>query len=135
MPDAYTSLIATTKEIALLASTGSVLHWDEETHMPPKGAEHRGNQSALLARMTHEQFTSPKIGELIAAVEQSTPPASGDVEVNVREIRREYDKATKIPASLVEEMSKTAVMAHQAWIDARKKAEFAIFKPWLKKVV
>src|SRR6476660_7361342 len=103
MPDAYTSLIATTKEIALLASTGSVLHWDEETHTPPKGAEHRGNQSALLARMCHERFTSPKIGELIAAVEQSKP--SGDVEVNVREIRREYDKSMKIPASLVEEMS------------------------------
>ena len=133
MADPYTDLIATNKEIALLASTASVLHWDEETHMPPKGAEHRGNQASLIARMTHEQFTSPRIGELIAAVEQSKP--AGDAAVNVRELRRDYDKATKIPASLVEEISKTSVLAHQAWIEARKKAAFSIFKPWLKKMV
>ena len=134
----YTNLITTIKEISLLASASSVLNWDEETHMPPRGAEHRANQSSLLARLTHEQFTSPKVGEMLAAVEQSDAVArdrEGDMAVNARELRRSYDRATKIPAKLVEEMSKTAVLAHQAWVEARKKSDFATFKPWLAKTL
>ncbi len=133
----YTSLIAAIKEISLLASAGSVLHWDEETHMPPKGAEHRGDQVSLIARLTHEQFTSPKIGQMLAEIEQSdlVKDREGDVATNVRELRRTYDRATKLPASLVEEMSKTAVMAHHAWIDARKKSDYATFKPHLAKTL
>src|SRR5438105_14484833 len=128
MSTTYTDLIATVKEIALLGSAGSVLNWDEETHMPPKGAEHRANQTSLLARMTHERFTSPKVGEMLAAVEQADEVArdrDGDMAANARELRRSYDRATKIPAKLVEEMSKTAVLAHQAWVEARKKSDFA----------
>jgi carboxypeptidase Taq len=136
--ETYASLITTVKEIALLASAASVLNWDEETHMPPKGAEHRANQSSLIARMTHEQFTSPKVGEMLSAVEQADVVVrdhDGDMAVNARELRRSYDRATKIPPKLVEEMTKTAVLAHQAWIEARKKSEFATFKPWLAKTL
>lgn len=130
---AYNSLITITKEISLLASAATVLHWDQETYMPPKGAEHRANQTSLIARMTHEQFTDPKVGGLIAEVESSKP--GGDAEVNVRELRRSYDRATKIPAALVEEQTKTAVLGHRAWIDARKKSDFGLFKPWLAKML
>lgn len=136
--DTYAGLITTVKEIALLASSASVLNWDEETHMPPKAAEHRANQSSLLARLTHEQFTAPKVGEMLSAVEQADAVVrdrDGDMAVNVRELRRNYDRATKIPPKLVEEMSRTAVLAHQAWIEARRKSDFATFGPWLAKTL
>src|SRR3954471_14073437 len=138
LADTYASLITTVKEIALLGSAASVLNWDEETHMPPKGAEHRANQSSLIARMTHEQFTSPKMGEMLSAIEQAdivVRDHDGDMAVNARELRRSYDRATKIPPKLVEEISKTAVMAHQAWVEARKKSDFNTFKPWLSKTL
>jgi carboxypeptidase Taq len=133
----YAGLIISIKEIALLSSAAAVLQWDEETQMPPKAAEHRGNQVSLIARMTHEQFTSPRIGEMLAAIEQSdlVREREDDVAANVREIRRKYDRATKIPPKLVEEMSKTAILAHHAWIDARKKSDYAAFKPWLAKTL
>src|SRR4051812_35166610 len=115
MPDAqasYDALIRMTREIQLLESAGSVLHWDERTQMPPKGAEHRANQSSLIARVTHEQFTHPRIGEMLAAVEGSPLVADkeGDAAVNVREIRRSFDRATKLPPALVEEMTRVAVL-------------------------
>ncbi len=135
--DLYTGLITTIREISLLASAGSVLHWDQETYLPGKGAEHRADQVSLIARMSHEQFTSPKIGETLSAIESSPlvkDPIS-DAAVNIRELRRSYDRATKLPASLVEEMSKTAALAHHAWIDARKKSHYDTFKPWLAKTL
>ncbi|MFZ1683627.1 MAG: carboxypeptidase M32, partial [Candidatus Zixiibacteriota bacterium] len=52
---AYDELIAIQKEISLLGSCAALLGWDQRVYMPPKGNEHRGNQLALLAGMTHEK--------------------------------------------------------------------------------
>src|SRR5688500_3799689 len=114
--DAYDTLIKQVKEISLLGSAASILHWDQETHLPTRGHEHRSNQVSLIARMVHEQFTSPRIGELLSSCESAASRLSADASVNLRELRRAYDRATKLPAALVEELSKTAVLAHQAWV-------------------
>lgn len=134
---AYAQLTTTLREIALLGSVSSVLHWDERTQMPVKGTEHRANQLSLLSRLTHEQFTSPKIGEWLAAVEESdlVRDREGDPAVNVRETRRAYDRAVKLPPALVEEMTKIEILSQAAWVEARKKADFASFEPWLRKVL
>ena len=68
---AYAELIRRTKEAAVLSSCGAVLGWDERTYMPHNGSAFRGDQMALLARLTHEMTTDPKVGECLAAVEGS----------------------------------------------------------------
>jgi carboxypeptidase Taq len=128
---AYRDLITLLKEVALFGSIGSLLGWDERVQLPPKGADHRANQSSLLARKVHEQFTSPRIDELLREVERSGLINDGDIAANVRETRRQYDRATKLPSSLVEEMARTEVLAQNAWADARKRNDFPAFRPWL----
>ncbi|HEV2294956.1 MAG TPA: carboxypeptidase M32 [Tepidisphaeraceae bacterium] len=137
LTSAYDELISTTREIGLLNSVESVLGWDERVMMPDKGAEHRANQMSLLARLTHQQLTSPRIGELLAQVEgtELVRDPESDASVNVREIRRAYDRATKVPTRLVEELTKTGVLGQQAWVDARKRSDFPTFRPWLEKMV
>jgi len=137
MPNAYEKLVTELREIALLNSANSVLGWDERTQLPPKGAEHRGNQCSLLARMAHERFTSPKIGDLLGECESQSRGAAPDSDIGatLRETRRDYDRATKLPASLVEEMTKTAVLAQAAWGEARAKSDFPMFQPWLSKTL
>jgi carboxypeptidase Taq len=121
------------KEVAVFGSIASLLGWDERVQMPAQGAEHRANQSSLLARKVHEQFTSPKIDELLRIVESGDLSGDGEMSANIRETRRQYDRATKLPASLVEEMAKTEVLAQAAWGDARAKNNFPAFAPWLEK--
>jgi carboxypeptidase Taq len=135
--EAYAELIRRVKAISLLSSCGSLLHWDHQTYMPPKGAAHRAEQLALLAGLTHAQFTMPEIGELLLqADEGSQARAAGSVEVvNVREIRRAYDRATRVPAALVEELARTSALAQDVWIEARKASDFKRFQPWLEKLV
>src|SRR3954465_1713684 len=80
---AYQELITQLKEVSLFGSIGSVLGWDERVTMPPGGPAHRAHQSSVLARKVHEQFTSPRIGDLLAAVESSSlPKQDPDVAVN-----------------------------------------------------
>src|SRR5437660_881811 len=104
--DSYRELLASLKAISLLGSVGSLLGWDEQVNLPAAGADHRAAQSALIARMTHERFTSPRIGELLSAVESSdlVKDPESDAAVNARETRREYDRAIKLPPDLIEEM-------------------------------
>ena len=67
----YDALISTLKQISLLSSINAVLGWDERVYLPAAGAELRADQQSMLARMTHEQFTSPKIGDLLKQIESS----------------------------------------------------------------
>ena len=43
----------------------AVLGWDQQTYMPPGGAESRGYQLATLSRLAHTSFTSPEVGQLL----------------------------------------------------------------------
>jgi len=92
---------------------------------------------ALLAGLHHERATDPRIGELLGAVEGSEVVADPDsVEsANVREWRRGFDRVTKLPRSLVEELARTTSIAQQEWVEARKASDFAKFRPWLESII
>jgi carboxypeptidase Taq len=134
---AYDELVRRAREETLLGSCAQLLGWDEETFMPPAGVDHRGNQMALLAGLQHERATDPRIGELLGELEGSAlvrDPVS-PAAVNVREIRRLYDRLTRLPRSLVRELARTATFAQQEWVVARQKADFDHFQPWLERIV
>jgi carboxypeptidase Taq len=135
--DAYAELIRRTKELGVLNSCASVLGWDQQTYMPLKGAGLRGEQMAFLAALSHQKFTDPKVNELLNTIENSdlVRDPESTVAANVRELRRGYDRATKIPQSLVEELARVTTQAQQAWEQAKKNNSFPTFQPWLEKVV
>ena len=135
--EVYSDLTRMLREAALLSSCASVLSWDEQTYMPKRGSAHRADQLGLLAGLAHERATSPRIGECLSELEQSGElgDANGDRAVNVREARRTYDRQTKLPRRLVEELSRTTTLSQQAWISAREDSDFAAFLPWLEKMI
>jgi carboxypeptidase Taq len=130
-------LIKHIKECRLLESCGHLLGWDERTYMPRQGSPHRGEQMALLARLVHDMLTSSAIGDLLAEAEGDIDKAEADSidAANVREIRRAYDRAVKLPRDLVEELARITTQAQPVWDQARKDDDFASFEPWLDKIV
>jgi carboxypeptidase Taq len=130
------ALVTHLQETALLSTSNNLLDWDQETTMPAGGLEWRARQQALIARMVHERNSSLERGDLLAAVEADTEAmANAETAALVREARRDYAKATKLPASLVEEMAKTSSMAKHEWAEARAASDFKRFAPWLEKLV
>jgi carboxypeptidase Taq len=129
----YAELCAYGREGATLRSIAALLAWDQETYMPRGGGDARAEQMALLAGMMHERGTSKELGELIGVCEGET---LGDQQrACVREFRRDYDKATKLPKALVQELARTGSRAQDVWKDARKDNDFKAFEPWLAKMV
>ena len=54
--------------------------------------------------------------------------------MNVREIRREFDKERRMPRRLVEEWARVTAVAQQRWAEARRNDDFASFAPWLERI-
>ena len=135
--EAYQELNQRMIEISLLGGTQAVLEWDQQVYMPLGGAELRARQTSYLAGLIHEKFVNPKVGELIALVEKSdmVKDPDSDVAADIRELRHAYDKETKLPKELVEEINQTTALAHHEWAAARKASDFKKFQPWLEKIV
>jgi len=133
---AYEELVRLAREESVLASCIDVLEWDEEIYMPRAGVEHRAEQMALLAGMLHDRATNPRYDELLSAVEGSSLVADPDSPeaVNVRELRRGYDRERKLPRRLVQEIARVTTRASKIWAQARKKNDFKSFAPSLDKI-
>ena len=134
---AYAELIRSTVDLSVLSSATAVLGWDERVNMPSGAVEGRAEQLSILARMEHELFTSPRVGDLLQQAEagDDAKVALSDVAINLRWIRRSYERAKKLPVELVEELTKTASLGEAAWIEARKNSDFKSFEPWLAKQI
>src|SRR5947209_991908 len=111
----YRKLLKRAREISLFAGASEALSWDTETYMPPKAVDFRAEDLAALGGHTHRLFTAKKVGEWISECEQQGFAADSPEVANIREWRRRYDRATKIPTRLVEKFERTRTHAREAW--------------------
>jgi carboxypeptidase Taq len=122
-------------EIADLNHAESVLGWDQQVNLPPKGGEARGQQLATLGRITHEKSTSHEVGILLDELKNEYAGSDSDDAALIRVAARNYDKATRVPAEFVAEQSIVTTAAFETWVQAKGKSDFSIFRPHLEKVV
>src|SRR5216683_1325825 len=124
-------------EIADLSALDALSGWDQNTAMPEGGSEMRGSQQATLQGVLHERWTAPRLGSLLDELGekvQHAPYTDADRGL-VREGRRGYDRATKLPRALVEEMARVSSASFDVWRRARERNDFASFAPWLTRMV
>ncbi len=137
MSDKFRRLQTLLGEIADFSAASSLLHWDQQTYMPPGGAEARAMQISTLQKTVHQRFTSDEIGRLLDDLEKELAGADYDsFEASlVRVTRREYTRLRKIPAELVARLAKATALGHMAWEKARETSDFAVFQPHLEEIV
>lgn len=133
MPDAYDDFIALVREIGRLDSIAQLLDWDSETYMPKGGLTVRAEQLALVAELAHERRSGPRLGELLAKLDgRVKDPIQA---ANVREMRRTYDRAVKVPLELVSRLARATTTAKEAWGRAREQSAFSVFAPHLEELL
>jgi carboxypeptidase Taq len=135
-PDqAYEELVRLSREASVLSSCLVLLEWDEQVTMPRGGVEHRAEQTSLLAGLLHDRTSDPRLDELLRVMESASQDRAPDdpVLVNVREMRRAFERERRMPKRLVEEMARVSTLASQAWAEARRRDDFATFAPWLER--
>jgi carboxypeptidase Taq len=134
MPARLQQFYAQAHQLFDLTQAQQILEWDQEVIMPAKGLEQRAHQLSALASVIHGKGKDPAYGDLIAALEDSDDLDEW-ARADVREARRAFDRATKIPARLVEERTEACALAQAAWEVARARNDFGAFQPYLERVV
>jgi carboxypeptidase Taq len=136
LSEAWSELVRRLRGTAALGSVGELLAWDQETNMPPKAAAFRAEESALVARLAHERATDERVLELVVACESDVALVSDElVAADLREIRRDWERARRLPSDFVAEANETSSLALEAWKEARRTSDFAKFLPWLERQV
>lgn len=134
---AYEWLLGHSREIACLESVRSVLTWDQRVCMPGRGHSHRVVQLGALADLLAARMTDPKIPEMLEKLEGSSlvdDPLSPQA-VNVREWRRSYNRAVKMPREFAVELAKSCAEGEMAWETFRPRNDWKSFMPYLEKIV
>lgn len=123
-------------ELMRLNYISTLLGWDLQVYMPKSegAAKGKSEQIALIKAISHKKLVSKKTGELIKKAEKVNDLNLIDSAL-LREAKRKYEKAIKIPIELVTEIAKTASLGQQAWEKARAKSDFLLFQPYLEKMV
>ncbi len=134
-PPAFFELKDRLAEVDDLRAAGALLHWDQATYMPSGGAPARGRQISTLSKLAHEKFTSPEVGALLESLQEMESAAdfAGDEASLLRVTRRQYGRATKIPAAFEAKFSAHCAQVYEAWTRARPDNDFASVAPLLEK--
>jgi len=122
-------------EVDDIGKAASVLGWDQQVNMPPGGNEARGQQLATLSKIAQEKFISDEVGRLIEDLKQEVDGADSDDAALIRVTERNYNKAKRVPPSFIAEQAIVTSKAFEAWMEARAKSDYSIFRPHLEKVV
>ena len=122
------------REIHLMQHVIGLLQWDQETYMPEGAVAERSDQLALLEGQVHERQTSPEMGDLIAAGEARSDLDEIDGAF-LRELRRTYDRETRLPTELVTAIARQASVNHASWVAARKASDFSLFRDDLQETL
>jgi len=125
-------------EVADLEHVAAVLEWDQQTYMPPGGADERAEQTATIRKLAHQKFTSDEVGRLLEDLRGQLTARGADPEGYeaslIRATLRKYEREHKLPTQLVAELARTTAAAYDAWVKARVNRDFDAFRPHLEKI-
>jgi carboxypeptidase Taq len=137
VPDALAQLKERLGRVTDLERVMRLLSWDQQTMMPAAGAGHRADHMATLRRLSHELLVADETGRLLDELhplEGSLEPESDDGAL-LRLVRRDYEKAVRVPADLRAEMARASAEARPVWVNAKAESDFAQFLPALERAI
>ncbi|MFA5000831.1 MAG: carboxypeptidase M32 [Candidatus Paceibacterota bacterium] len=131
------------REASHLGATVALLDWDQEVNMPAKGANARAAAIAYLSAVVHNKFVAIDEDGLLTGLKKllDNPPADINQALTkreaviVRETWRSYEKEKKLPETFVKKLAEASSKSQIVWAEARAKNDFALWLPWLEKII
>ncbi|MFU9137390.1 carboxypeptidase M32 [Erwinia tasmaniensis] len=133
MSSAYENLTKTFTRLSRFGHLSAIAGWDMMTMMPPGGSAPRGAALAELSVLQHEILTAKQVGQWLDEAEQT--PLNDVEQANLFEMRRAYQQAALLPASLVEAKSIAGSRCEHAWRQQRPANDWQGFAENLQEVV
>jgi carboxypeptidase Taq len=125
------------EKITHFSSIIGLADWDAKVMAPKKGRNGFAKATGSLRTEVFKLSVSQEMADLLATL---TAPENAELvddvmKARVREYKNYYQKSKSIPADLFQEYSILTAQANDAWEEAREKNDFALYLPYLEKIV
>ena len=102
----------------------------------PKGSyEGRGRTLGILSQVTYDLMAKEENGELLAFLETHLDELDRQTKREVQLLRKQYDQIHRIPAEEYVAFTVLVNDAEAVWEKAKNENDFALFAPYLEKIV
>lgn len=128
---AFDDLMTYQRDTEALKQVSMRLGWDQETVMPRGAAAQRSAEMAAMESVLHARRANPQVAEWLDNA--MAPDPAG--EAQLREIRRHYDRATRVPADLAAAIARETSLAQGIWAKARSENDPKDFLPVLAEII
>ncbi len=128
------AIIERYRTLASIDHARALMGWDLEVYMPEEGVKERGIATAQLSLLHQKLLLDKGLASLVAKA--SKAKGLNDYEKGtIRVLSKKIDQKRKIPPKLVEREAIAQQQGQVAWRNARAKADFTLFEPYLEKLV
>ena len=111
------------------------VYLDSATVAPRGTAEARSQTMGILSEKSYQLATCPETCELIHELMSQHDELSAEQNRQVELLKEGLDKLTRIPMEEFVEYSKLTNEAESVWYTAKEKSDYAMFRPYLEKLV
>lgn len=131
------SFLQLVKKMASYNEALALIFWDLRTGAPKKGVEQRSEVIGVLSQEVFAMSTSDEMKDYIQALtkEDVYSALPSITKKLVKECRKEYERNKKIPQDEYAAYTVLVTQAESKWEEAKAKADFAMFEPYLEKIV
>jgi carboxypeptidase Taq len=130
---AYAELTRVHSRLYRYSHVASIVGWDRNAMMPPRGSEARAAAEAELNALMHRTRTDPRLAEWLRAAEAE--PLDELARANLREMRRDWRDANALPEALVEAKTLAGARCEHAWRSQRPANDWRGFLENFREVV
>ena len=133
------------RETKLLGSIQSTLYWDQNTSMPSKGSSWRGEQLSFLAKTIHTRQSCEYFGSLLSEAkaefkQNCISKNFSKIEIsersrNIALLEQDFNRQKSLDSDLVVHLAIAKSDGYNHWQEAKSKANFKHFAPYLKKLI
>ncbi|KYD09218.1 carboxypeptidase M32 [Heyndrickxia sporothermodurans] len=111
-----------------------LIYWDLRTGAPKNGVDQRSEVVGMLSSEVFQMSTSEDMAAYIASL-SGIEDLSEITKKTLNECQKDYDRNKKIPVKEFKEYVILQSKAESVWEEAREKADFEMFQPYLEKIV
>ena len=133
MTETYEEFLDHVRQYHYVGDAAGYLNWDQQVMMPEGGTPARSKQTATLSTLKHDLLTDDDLARWLDNLADQSLDA--EQRAVVREVRREHERAVRVPTDLVERLSEASSNAIPVWEEAKQEASFEHFEETLSELV
>ena len=130
---AFDDLMRYQRDTVALEQVAGRLGWDQETMMPKGAGDQRAEEMAAITTVLHQRRSAAQVGDWLAQITDAD--LAPEAQAQLRLIRRDYARSTRLPVDLAAELARSRSLAHQRWAEARASEDVAHFLPMLAHMI